>query len=100
MPSGSEAPLRSTLNDDVDLLETWVVSLNDTLWRLESTRDWRISLYQVSCPKLIVILVHKHLGLKDVVQAFLVNQTEVWFNSASICRTMKSKGLGAKQHKS
>ena len=55
---------------------------------------------QVGHPELIVVLVHKHLGLEAVVQARPVNQTEVWFNNASVCRTMKSKELEVEQHKS
>ena len=55
-------------------MDTWIAGLDDTLWHLESVREWRISQYQVSRPELIVILVHKHLGLEDVVQALPVNQ--------------------------
>ena len=76
-------------------METWIAGLDDTLWCLESTRDWCISQYQVSRPELTVVLVHKHLDLEDVVQALPVNQTEVWFNSVSVCRAMKSKWLAA-----
>ena len=81
-------------------MEMWIAGLDDTLWLLESTRDRRIPQYQVSRPELIIVLIHKHLGLKDVVQAFPVNQTEIWFDGASVCRTIKSKGLEAKSNKS
>ena len=81
-------------------METRIADLNDVLWCLESARNWHISQYQVSRHELIVVLIHKHLGLEDVVQARLVNQTKVWFNDASVCKTMKAKGLEAEQHKS
>ena len=76
------------------------MGLNDALWFLENARNWRISQYQVGRPELIVVLVHKHLGLEDIVQARPVDQTEVWFNGTSVCKTMKSEGLEAEQHKS
>ena len=75
------------------------MGLNDALWCLESVRNWHISQYQVGHPELIVVLVRKHLGLKDIVQARPVDQTEVWFNGVSVYKTMKSKGLKAEQHK-
>ena len=62
-------------------------------WKMQE--NWRISQYQVGRPELIVVLVQK-----DIIQARLVNQIEVWFNGVSVCRTMKSKGLEAEQHKS
>ena len=46
--------------------------------------------------KLIFVLVHKHLGLEDIVQARPVNQTEVWLNSGSVCKTMKGNELEVK----
>ena len=67
-------------------------------WKVRD--NWRISQYQVGRLELIVILVHKHLGLEDIVQARPINQTEVWFNGVFVCRTMKSKGLEAEQNKS
>ena len=76
------------------------MGLNDALWCLEGARNWRISQYQVGRPELIVVLVHKHLGLEDIVQARPVNQTEVWLNSASVCKTMKGNELEVEQHKS
>ena len=81
-------------------METRIADLNDILWCLESARNWCISQYQVSSHELIVVLIHKHLGLEDVVQARLVNQTEVWFNDAFVCKTMKTNGLEVEQHKS
>ena len=81
-------------------METWIAGLDDALWHLESARDWRISQYQLSHPELIVVLVHKYLGLEDAVQTLPINQTKVWFNGVSVCGTMKSKGLEAEQHKS
>ena len=52
-------------------------------------------------PELIVVLIHKHLGLEDVFQAHPVNQIEIWLGGASICKnhevqTVKSEAAQIK----